>query len=85
MTQLRLKNTEFWLTTTGWGYYYGGTAYVDKIPAGTLRVEMEDPRTQKLVWRGRGSDYLSEKPEKVEKKINKVVEKMFKKFPPEAT
>jgi hypothetical protein len=78
--------TQLNTTSTGWGYgYYGGTTttYVDKIPVGTLLVEMGDPQTHKLVWRGQGSDTVSDKPEKIEKKINKVVEKMFKKFPPE--
>ena len=77
------------LNTIGYGYgwgYYGGTTttYVDKIPVGTLLVEMGDPKTQKMVWRGQGSSDLSDKPEKIEKKINQITEKMFKKFPPEA-
>ena len=69
----------------GWGYGWGGdaTTYVDKIPVGTLLVEMGDPNTRKTVWRGQGSDTVSDKPEKIEKKIYQVVEKMFKKFPPE--
>jgi hypothetical protein len=68
----------------GWGYYGGTTTtYVDKIPIGTLLVEMGDPKAQKMVWRGQGSDDLSDKPEKIEKKINQIVEKLFKKFPPE--
>jgi len=68
----------------GWGYYGGTTTtYVDKIPIGTLLVEMGDPSSQKMVWRGQGTDDLSDKPEKIEKKINQIVEKLFKKFPPE--
>jgi hypothetical protein len=68
----------------GWGYYGGTTTtYVDKIPIGTLLIEMGDPKAQKMIWRGQGSDELSDKPEKIEKKINQVVEKLFKKFPPE--
>jgi hypothetical protein len=77
------------LNTVGYGYgwgYYGGTTttYVDKIPVGTLLVEMGDPKAQKMVWRGQGSSSLSDNPEKIEKKINQITEKMFKKFPPEA-
>lgn len=70
----------------GWGFgYYGGnaTTYVEKIPVGTLLLEMGDPQVKKLVWRAQGKDTLSDKPEKVDKTIQKVVEKMFKKFPPE--
>lgn len=73
----------------GWygGYYGGGggtsTTYVDKIPVGTLRVDMGDPKTKKLLWQGKGTDTVDEKPEKLEKTINKVAEKMFKNFPPD--
>ena len=68
----------------GWGYYGGSTTtYVEKIPVGTLLVDMGDENGKKLVWRGQGSSTLSDKPEKIDKKIYQVVEKMFKKFPPE--
>jgi len=68
----------------GWGYYGGTTTtYVDKIPVGTLLVEMGDPQAKKMVWRAQGTSDLSDKPEKITKKIDKTVEKMFKKFPPE--
>jgi hypothetical protein len=36
-----------------------------------------------LIWRGSSSETLSEKPEKNEKKLEKAVEDMFKKFPPQ--
>jgi len=71
------------ITSTGYYYYGGGTTYVDKIPVGTLLVEMDDPATHKVVWRGQGSDTMSDKPDKIAKKINQVAEKMFKKYPPE--
>jgi hypothetical protein len=72
----------------GWyGPYYGGgggtsTTTVDRIPVGQLRVDMGDVKQKKVVWQGRASDTLSDKPEKVEKTITKVAEKMFKNFPP---
>ena len=71
----------------GWyGPYYGGgtsTTYVDKIPIGTLRVDIADIKNKRLIWQGKATDTLSDKPEKVEKTIQKSAEKMFKKFPPE--
>jgi hypothetical protein len=73
----------------GWYGPYGGlgggssTTYVDKIPVGTLRVDIGDPKAKKLLWQGKGSDTVSEKPEKLEKTINKTAEKMFKNFPPD--
>ena len=74
-----------------WGAGYGpawrlggGTARVDvdTIQVGQLVVDIMDAATQKLLWRGRASDTLSDQPEKNEKKINKAAEKLFKKFPP---
>jgi hypothetical protein len=73
----------------GWYGPYGGggggssTTYVDKIPVGTLRVDIGEVKTKKLLWQGKATDTLSDKPEKVEKTIYKSAEKMFKKYPPE--
>jgi hypothetical protein len=73
----------------GWGggYYGGGggtsTTYVDKIPVGTLRVDIGEVKNKKMLWQGKAVDDLSDKPEKVEKTINKAAEKMFKNFPPD--
>jgi hypothetical protein len=86
-TQLNTTDLGGWGMCCGpyYGGYYGGgtsTTTIDKIPVGTLQVDIGDVQTKKLLWRGKGSDTLSDKPEKIEKKINQVVEKMFKKFPP---
>jgi hypothetical protein len=58
------------------------TTTVDKIPTGQLVVDIGDAKTKKLLWMGNASDTLSDKPEKNADKINKVVKKMFEKFPP---
>jgi hypothetical protein len=49
---------------------------------GTLVVDISDAGTGKLLWRGAAADTISEKPDKNAKKIEKAVEKMFKKYPP---
>jgi hypothetical protein len=70
---------------TGWGWGWGGgstTTTVDKIPTGQLSVDIGDAKTKKLLWLGSASDTLSDKPEKNTEKINKALDKMFKKFPP---
>lgn len=76
---------------TVWGSGYGvgwrrmgGTATVttETILIGQLVVEVGDAASKQLVWRGKASDTLSDKPEKNEKKIKKAAEKMFKDFPP---
>jgi hypothetical protein len=65
----------------GWG---GGmaTTMVEKVPVGTLIIDIYDTASQHLVWRGLAYDQLSGKPDKDTKKLNKAVDKLFEKFPP---
>jgi hypothetical protein len=70
---------------TGWGWNWGGgstTTTVEKIPTGQLSVDIGDGKTKKLLWLGTASGTLSDKPEKNADKIEKSLDKMFKKFPP---
>ena len=71
----------------GWGWRWGGgmgmsTTTVQKIPVGQLTVDIGNAKTKKLMWLGASSDTLSDKPDKNQGKLNKALEKMFKKFPP---
>lgn len=72
----------------GWRWHGWGTGMttteVEKIPVGTLVVDIYDTSSEHLVWRGLASDQLSDKPEKDTKKLDKAVDKMFAKFPPPA-
>ena len=71
----------------GWRWHgWGGiaTTEVDKIPVGTLVVDIYDCASEELLWRGMAQDQLSDKADKNSKKIEKSVEKMFAKFPPKA-
>ena len=74
----------------GWGWrrgWAGGpgmtTTTVERTPVGTLVVDIFDAQNKNLIWRGMSSDSLSaNKPEKNEKKLEKDVADLFKKFPP---
>jgi hypothetical protein len=68
----------------GGGLMFGGyaTASVQTYETGTLIVDLYDARTKQLVWRGTGTDTLSDKPEKNTAKMNKAVAKMFEQYPP---
>jgi hypothetical protein len=72
----------------GYGYRYGGfggataSTVVSEYNVGTLVVDMFDPKTKNLVFRGIAEDELSDKPEKNQKKLEKASTKMFKDFPP---
>ncbi|MCU1336654.1 MAG: hypothetical protein JWO19_2235 [Bryobacterales bacterium] len=82
------KTLQTWYDDFGGGWYWRGfgsglaTTYVDETPVGTLLVDIFDNATKKLIWRGTASGTLSGKPDKDEKKLEKAVSDMFKKFPP---
>ena len=84
------KDLNTFYSGTGWGYggWYGGggmgtsTTTVSEYKEGTLVLDMYDNNSRQLLWRGTATDTMSDKPEKNEKKLNKAVEKLFKKFPP---
>ena len=49
---------------------------------GTLVVDLFDPKTKQLIWRGSASDALSNKSDKNIRNLDKGVQKMFDHFPP---
>jgi hypothetical protein len=61
---------------------FGEQEFTMTINTGTLRVDLVDTRSHKLVWSATASKTLSDNPKKVAKLIEKVVTKMFKHFPP---
>ena len=58
------------------------TSRVRTYTEGTLVVDIYRADKKELVWRGVVTATLDENPRKVEKKINKGVAKLFKKYPP---
>jgi len=77
------KSLDTWYSGGGWGWGPGmATTTVNTVRVGTMVVDVFDAKTKKLVFRGKASDDISDKPEKNAKKIDKAVEKMFKDFPP---
>jgi len=49
---------------------------------GNLVVDLVDASSKDMVWRGVATDTLSDKTKTNEHKLNKVVRRMFKKYPP---
>jgi hypothetical protein len=68
-----------------WGWGGVGTPGVS-ILVGEVTVALIDPSVKQFVWRAKASKALSidmtREPEKLEKTINKVFQKMFDQFPP---
>src|SRR5215813_11993453 len=73
----------------GWGGYGGmstTTTTSETIHIGTLDVDIYDAAAKNQIWKGQATKTLGsgKDPEKVNKNINKAVEKLFKKYPPPA-
>jgi hypothetical protein len=75
----------------GWGWRAGwwggggmGMATTQVVPerVGTLTVDVFDGNSKQLIFRGQSSDSLSGNADKNDKKMEKSVDEMFKKFPP---
>jgi hypothetical protein len=60
------------------------TTFVTEYEEGTLLLDIIDPRTQKLIWRGSVSDVLNPKrtSEQKQAKIKEAVGKLLSQFPP---
>jgi len=73
----------------GWRRYggFGGMGNtmvnVRDITDGQLTIDLLESNNNQLVWRAIVSEYLSDKPEKVAKSIQKGVTKAFKHYPPD--
>jgi hypothetical protein len=88
----RTLNTYYDNFGGGWGWRFGGgfgggfgdaTTTEDTYKVGTLVVDLFDANTKKLIWRGSSSETLSDKSDKNIKNLDKGVEKMFDRFPPD--
>ncbi len=71
----------------GMGWRFGGgmaTATSSTIRVGTLVVDVYDPATKQLIWRGQATKTLnpSNNPQKNQQNLNKAVAKLLKNFPP---
>ena len=66
----------------GWGGVGSTTTTVSEYTVGTLVVDIFDPATKGLIWRGVAEAELKKKQDKREKQASRAVEKLLKDFPP---
>jgi hypothetical protein len=73
-----------WGGWRGWGGMSTTTVTSSTINVGTLDCDIYDVATKKQIWRGEVSKTLSsgKDPKKMERNLNKAMEKLFKKYPP---
>jgi hypothetical protein len=72
-------NNQPWIAPGAQGM---GTAYVETVVTGEVKVEIADRRAKKFLWRGDANDTITLNQKKVSKMIDKSLNKMFGKFPP---
>ena len=73
-----------WSSMGGWGRFGGmGSAQVDTVINGQLKVDIADYKAKQFLWRGTATDTVTPDPQKLAKKIDKSLTKMFQKFPPQ--
>jgi hypothetical protein len=68
-------------------FVYGGApwkGWTDHGPIqGALLVDLVDGKSQRLLWRGLSTGKVPASTEKAEKKVVKLIRKMFREFPPD--
>jgi hypothetical protein len=71
-----------WWNRRGFGgSYYGQTADVTTYDEGTVIVDVVDPGTRELIWRGQGVAEVSSDPAKYRKELARTVTAIVDKFP----
>ena len=65
----------------GGPYYGGGGATVNSYTQGQVIVDVTDPRTSELLWRGQGTEPVSNDPAKYTSDLQNVVNAIVAKFP----
>ena len=63
-------------------YRYGPIAQVQEYTQGCVIVDVIDPKTQELLWRGQGIANVSSDPAKYAKELAQSVNAVLKRFPP---
>lgn len=62
-----------------WDGYYGNSTVV--VRPGTLAIDIIDAKAKKLIWRGVGSEAISNNPDKLMSEANDTISKLFKDYP----
>jgi hypothetical protein len=80
-----VQDIDYWPPAYGWGYwgYMGPDVIINRYVEGTMIIDIVDAKLNRLVWRAistKTGDSLVDVQK--EKKIDEMVTKAFKKFPP---
>jgi hypothetical protein len=78
--------TSFYTGWAGWGWrhrwgYVAPTYFLHEYTERTLVVDMFEAKTKQVVWRGTASGIASASFERIHRRLEKALEKMFRDFP----
>jgi hypothetical protein len=82
------EQTQLSTYNQGWGYgRWGGgpsTTTVEKIPIGTVIIDLVDAKAKQMIWRGTASNTINQSstPEQKQAAANEAMTKLFQNFPP---
>jgi hypothetical protein len=65
----------------GYGYGYCCGPYITEYTEGTVIIDVVDPASNQLIWRGSGVADVSDKPEKYMRQQQKAIVKIVERFP----
>jgi Domain of unknown function (DUF4136) len=71
----------FWRPWRWWGWYGGPAETVSQYTQGTVIVDVIDPNTKQLLWRGQGVSDVSDNPQKYAQELEKTITAIVDKFP----
>jgi Domain of unknown function (DUF4136) len=79
-----LQQEKSWQGYRTGGPFMGGTGSIQEEVQneGTLVVDLADPKMKMVVWRGMSTETLADKSDKNIKNVQKMINKMFEKYPP---
>jgi len=76
---LDIHTYDYGYTWTGWPRQY---TEIDTYEKGTVIIDLVDPSTRQLLWRGQGVAAVSDDPDEFMRDMAKVVDAVLKKLPP---
>lgn len=70
----------------GWRFNGMASVTTSTVDVGSLAIDFYDPAKKELIWRGSATETVSRggSPEKKQERLDKAMEKLLKKFPPQA-
>ena len=69
---------------TYWKFWTGVNPleHLEEFKVRTLVVDLQDTASARIVWRGLATGTIDPKVKKIAERVDKIVAKLFKKFPP---